>query len=108
MSDYISREAVLIQLCNRHCATDPAVCLFKITHIGEPGCFTVDHILEIPAADVRPVVYCKDCVWYKESKVLAPNRFCYRLEDTNGNHIGYNCAPYDFCSYGKRREGGTP
>ena len=55
MDDYISREAVLTQLCNLHCATDPAVCLFKITHIGEPGCYTVHDILKIPAADVRPV-----------------------------------------------------
>ena len=55
MNDYISREAVLTCLCNRHCATDPAECLFKITHNGDPGCFTADHILQIPAANVRPV-----------------------------------------------------
>lgn len=53
--------------------------------------------------DVRSVVYCKDCRWYKESELLAPNRFCFRLQDKDGKPVGYNFADMDFCSYGERR-----
>ena len=57
--------------------------------------------------DVVPVVRCKDCKHYLESE--HPERkgikFCYRLKDRNGEHIGYNYSDDDFCSYGERREG---
>ena len=118
MSDYISREAVLMQLCNRHCATDPAECLFKITHNGDPGCFTADDILKIPAADVRPVVYCKDCIHRPYSTepgktsgfaVEAPDREC-KCPCFNPDDGYYSWIPADdfFCADGERREGGTP
>ena len=54
-------------------------------------------------AEYVPVVRCKDCKWYKEGKYLAPNKFCYRLKDRSGEHIGYNFSDDDFCSYGERR-----
>lgn len=60
---------------------------------------------EIPAADVAPVVRCKDCKWFA---------------DNNGGEW-YGCQmfqvvritpedapkPDDFCSYGERKDGGT-
>ena len=49
------------------------------------------------------VIRCKDCKWYKESKKLAPIKFCYRLKDHNGEPIGYNYSDNDFCSRGERR-----
>lgn len=52
--------------------------------------------------DAAPVVRCRDCKWYKESPLLAPNRFCYRLKDRDGKHIGYNFSELDFCSRGER------
>lgn len=62
---------------------------------------------EIPAADVVPVVRCKDCKYYKESRVLAPNKFCFRLNHpTEPGKIGYNFADNDFCSRGVRRNEG--
>lgn len=62
----------------------------------------------IPAADVAPVVRCKDCKWYKESRVLPPNKFCFRLNHpTEPGKIGYNFADDDFCSYGERKDGGV-
>ena len=55
-------------------------------------------------SDVVEVVRCKDCKWYQEGKLLAPNKFCFRLEHpTEDRKIGYNYAPDDFCSYGERR-----
>ena len=90
-TDYISREAVLMQLCNRRCATGPDECLFKITHNGDPGCFTAHCILKIPAADVRPVVLCRDCEYSQDG---------FRCDNPFHNSMTF---PDDFCSRGERR-----
>lgn len=59
-----------------------------------------------PIVDAEPVVRCKDCKWYEESKnsEIYPMRFCYRLKNDNGVRVGYNCDGNDFCSHGERRE----
>lgn len=66
----------------------------------------VKAVEKLPAAGTVEVVRCKDCKWYKVSKLLAPNKFCFRLKDGNGNHVGYNFVPDDFCSHGERKDGG--
>lgn len=64
-----------------------------------------DAIERSDEADVVKVVRCKDCKWYQEGKLLAPNKFCFRLKHPKEDRkIGYNYAPDDFCSYGERRE----
>lgn len=55
-------------------------------------------IAGIPAADVAPVVRCKDCA--------------HRTEMGNCGHPRYHgilpsVYPYDFCSYGARMDGGA-
>lgn len=56
-----------------------------------------------PAADVAPVVRCRDCKYYRVSAMLAPNKFCFRLKHpVEDRPIGYNFAPDDFCSHGER------
>lgn len=59
-----------------------------------------------PTVNAEPVVRCKDCMWYKESKhsELRPMRFCYRLKNDDGVAVGYNWDGNDFCSHGERRE----
>ena len=58
-----------------------------------------------PTADVVEVVRCKDCKWYQESEILAPNKFCFRLKHpVEDRQIGYNFSPDAFCSYGERKE----
>lgn len=60
---------------------------------------------KISAADVAPVVRCRDCKYYRVSTMLAPNKFCFRLKHpVEDRPIGYNFAPDDFCSYGEREE----
>lgn len=54
-------------------------------------------VLRTPAADVAPVVHCKDCA--------------HRTEMGNCGHPRYHgilpsAYPYDFCSYGARMDGG--
>lgn len=53
---------------------------------------------DLPAADVAPVVHCKDCA--------------HRTEMGNCGHPRYHgilpsAYPYDFCSYGAKMDGGA-
>lgn len=66
-----------------------------------------DALQDTPAVDAEVVVRCKDCKYYKEGRVLAPNKFCFRLNHpTEPGKIGYNFADNDFCSRGVRRNEG--
>ena len=91
MAEYIEREALMRNL--------KQFALEQLTPLIE------SLIQKQPAEDVVEVVRCKDCKWYKESKLLATNKFCFRLKDRNGDRVGYNFAPDDFCSYGERKDG---
>jgi hypothetical protein len=65
MSEYIEREAVTAML-KRKCS--PRVIAYL-----------VDEICKIHAADVRPVVFCKDCMMRQYCKVaqyLGADGFC--------------------------------
>ena len=62
-------------------------------------------MLKLPAADVVPVVRCKDCKHYRN----YPNGLCYLHTEPKTNARGYSgeavCVePDDFCSYGERKE----
>lgn len=62
----------------------------------------------IPAADVAPVVRCKECKHYRN----YPNGLCYLHTEPKTNARGYSgeavCVePEDFCSYGERKDGDT-
>lgn len=75
-------------------------------------CSTVDQVEEIiaklPAADVRPVVMCRDCGcwndWDSAGRESLGNYVCscayWSVED---GPVLYT-RPTDFCSYGERRE----
>lgn len=53
-------------------------------------------IHQTPAADVTPVVRCKDCKWDKPDKMLNKH-WCTRF-------LGETEVIYDdFCSYGRKR-----
>lgn len=98
MAEYIAREVLLAQL--------RAMESYNVSPMyrrGYDDC--VEAILKAPAADVVPVVRCKDCKWFV---------------DNNGGEW-YGCKmfqvvritpedapkPDDFCSYGERRDGGA-
>ena len=60
----------------------------------------VDAIKNIPAADVRPVVLCRDCVNYGEMLSGYDHRLiCHKFALTT--------KPDDFCSRGERRNCGA-
>ena len=94
MDEYIRREDVIEWF-------------MPYAHAGESidADVVISDIKGMKAADVAPVVRCKDCKYYKESRVLAPNKFCFRLNHpTEPRKIGYNFGDDDFCSYGERRD----
>ncbi|MGN0553201.1 MAG: hypothetical protein ACI4I1_07450 [Oscillospiraceae bacterium] len=101
MAEYIEREA-LIKACKKiiHDRWNETTAPVSWSHAYADF---IDDINNQPAADVQPVIRCRDCKWYKESKLLAPNKFCFRLKDRNGDPIGYNFAPDEFCSFGERK-----
>ena len=82
MAEYIRREDAL-EITKRTCGDYAAAWA---------------EIRKLPAADVAPVVFCKDCQNWKRNVGLtnSPNGHCFEHDiDTNGR---------DFCSYGKRKE----
>ena len=79
MAEYISREAVMDALLHE-----------------QYGYLCEDAIKSIPAADVRPVVLCRDCKYY--------------YKDADGYEMCENSEGYDhvmengFCAWAKKRE----
>lgn len=55
-----------------------------------------------PTIDAVPVVRCKDCKHYKPQKKAAHwesrTNYCNRI-------VTIKVQPYDFCSYGERKDG---
>lgn len=96
MTEYIKRTAVFEQFDNADadvCETDD----FGGVDYG----FGMKNIKElinaIPAADVAPVVYCKDCKHYEMG-------VCLKIySDGNVSKDAWQRRkPVDFCSYGER------
>lgn len=87
MAEYIEREAVIDLITRRY--ENPEICTQEIN--------------SIPAADVAPVVRCKDCVHWDDDPDTygadyGPKGKCMKSFETM-------CAD-DFCSYGERKDGG--
>lgn len=62
----------------------------------------VEFLNDMPTVDAAPVVRCRDCKHYKPQKKSAhwENRanYCNRV-------VTIKVQPYDFCSYGERKDG---
>lgn len=78
MAEYIERDCLIDMIAERN----------RNTCNGKMSCIQMKRMVEsIPAAEVVPVVRCKDCEFWDFGD-------CYRLELSR---------PDDFCSYGKRK-----
>lgn len=87
--EYIDRDAVLDLLTNRDVVINPND---EVANIRED-------VECLPAADVRPVVLCRDCVHYEMG-------VCLKIyDDGEANKDAWQeRKPDDFCSYGEKRE----
>ena len=86
MAEYINKQALLAE--------------YDRVHVGPPG-GARKLIEEAPAADVVPVVRCKDC---KHFINLEPCDPCECMKWTVKWGRAY-VEPNDFCSYGERKGG---
>ena len=93
MDEYLKREAVIDLITRRY--ENPEICTQEIN--------------SIPAADVVPVVRCKDCAHSTFPSELTqrygkPGTLtCHNMHaPSNRRNVGSN----DFCSYGERKDGG--
>ena len=99
MAEYIEREAAL-------------ECLKKYSSVGHDGTETYKtycaeiwgaslDIYNLPAADVAPVVRCKECEFHT---FLGKCKVHSQEPDQYGPGHDVTMAPDDFCSYGKRKQ----
>ena len=97
-TDYISRKAAIKKFEDAEYLYDP-----------EQGAkrYTVEDAKEIlndvPAAAVRPVVYCRDCRFWGGRN--GKNE-CSLITSLADPRIWLKTQPDDFCSSGERRDGG--
>lgn len=82
MAEYIEREAAEKVAAKYGCTNGATIG----KHSGIADCIAFE-IAKLPAAEVVPVVRCKDCKFWDFGD-------CYRLELSR---------PDDFCSYGERK-----
>ena len=97
MAEYIEREAAYEKCGWYNTVNGKSVCAVR-----------KDELAAIPAADVAPVVRCKDC---KSSRELnEKERMCVCsnaliCKNSEAHVDGWNPVwPDDFCSYGERKE----
>ena len=100
MAEYIEREATIKRIQEAYCADCNSYHGVRCRACGTGD--AIDMIEDAPAADVSPVVRCKDCK--HRGGVQVP---------CNGINIDY-CKVWDrtlrdlkstFCSYGERKDG---
>ena len=88
MAEYISREAFKAEI--RRLSTH---------YLNEWDTLGVLAAADrIPAADVRPVVFCKDCVHFIRGELFG-DMVC----DYHYLHR-YHAEPYEFCSHAEKRK----
>lgn len=89
MNDYIKRSDAIKTVCGD--------CEYYSTNDCE-DC-RLDRLTKIPAADVRQVVYCLECIY---------NNKCFTQSFVESESIKSFDRNTFFCADGERREGGTP
>ena len=96
MKEYIEREALYKFLTDQKDKETGAYS--KGRNAGLDVARSALHNREItPAADVAPVVLCKNCRNCAHDKIFG-NYWCNRMTAT------YKVKPDDFCSYGERKD----
>ena len=104
MSEYISRKEAIKYAEHAYHEWNLAMAAAdgkretNLVYKRQELCKAVESVFrDMPAADVAPVVRCKDCDAWKRNVGIAdsPNGHCFEHEiDTNGQ---------DFCSYGEKK-----
>ena len=96
MDEYIERETLMRRIKEIHCAECDSYHGVRCRACWVDD--TLDYIDSEPAADVAPVVRCKDCKYWQDNNDGYPHEEC---------RWGHGETPdaNDFCSYGERKDG---
>ena len=86
MAEYIDREALLA---------------FAHNHVG--GMIDSNDIARFPAADVRPVVLCKDCKHWEKGDFQGGNDIEHLEWGGSCEYVRFVRFESGFCSYGERK-----
>lgn len=95
MDDYISRQVILKHL--EKCKGQPPEMCYTFAVLTAIESFVKSQ----PAADVAPVVRCKECEFHT---FLGKCKVHSQEPDQYGPGHDVTMAPDDFCSYGKRKQ----
>ena len=99
MKEYIEREAAILALLDKGQRS-------KRYHLGDVWELNFDEIREaiasIPAADVRPVVFCRECKHYKPQEKKSARWENRAMMCTRSATI--KMPPDGFCSFGKKTD----
>lgn len=89
----------MAEYLNKQTALDAILAEYPDAHYPE---WYAAKIKALPAADVAPVVRCKDCIHYDLG-------VCLKIySDGNAQKDSWQSRnPNDFCSYGERKDGGA-
>ena len=90
MTDYISREAAIKMLRGE------AIAKYPMRYFANGLLAASEELEKLPAADVREVVLCRDCRYYRQSNFVDKHMECARS--------GFPVHPVDFCSLADMRE----
>lgn len=103
MDEFISRKAAIAYIREQS-----EECQKAFEELGgESGIYAdayndlAEDFYSIPAADVAPVVWCKDCIFWE--KGTRDDGFCFSRYVVCGS-LTPRRNPTDFCSYGERKE----
>ena len=97
MAEYIEREALMRRIKEIHCAECDSYHGLRCRACWVDD--TLDYIDSEPAADVAPVVRCKDCKHYDMG-------VCLKIYSDGNAHpeAWQSRKPEDFCSRGERKD----
>ena len=107
MSDYISRETALARIKDLPTWWADAGGYYGHAMNLPDGLFDPEDVIStlknIPAADVVPVVRCKDCRHFNFDQMECENELVI-TDHEGGASYSLNFCPADFCSYGERKD----
>lgn len=91
----------MAEYLNKQTALDAILAEYPDAHYPE---WYAERIKALPAADVVPVVRCKDCKHFNHERMECENE-AVSTDHEGGAQYSLNFWLDDFCSYGERKDG---
>lgn len=102
MAEYIDKDIALNLISNRLEAQQRYSDYYDGVHCGLERALGI--IEDITAADVVPVVRCRECIHYREHRTNRYKQLIRKCLRMARHDMTYHVKSDDFCSYGQRKE----